>query len=66
MISVLFPIGKRFAEMEIKAALAEMILRYDIQPCAKTEIPLKFSKGIAVLKTTCGTWVNLAKRKYCA
>lgn len=62
-VSSLF-IGKRFAEMQIKAALAEMILWYDVIPCAKTKIPLKFKKTLGMLQITCGTWVSLVKRKH--
>lgn len=55
--------GKKFAEMELKAAISTIILKYDIKPCAKTEIPLKFKGGSIPLHTLCGLWVNLAKRK---
>lgn len=49
--------------MEIKAALSEMILRFDIKPCSKTEIPLKYKPGNLLLQTQCGTWVNIKKNK---
>ncbi|KAF0770710.1 putative cytochrome P450 6a13, partial [Aphis craccivora] len=36
-------IGKRFAEIEMKLALVEMLIKFEVFPCAKTEIPLRYS-----------------------
>ncbi|XP_050528355.1 probable cytochrome P450 6a13 [Daktulosphaira vitifoliae] len=33
-------IGKRFAEMEMKLALTELLINYEVEPCEKTDIPL--------------------------
>lgn len=64
LIKLMFFIsGKRFADMEIKVALAEIISRYDFEPCVKTEIPLKYTAGLGMLQTTCGTWIKLVKRR---
>ncbi|XP_060861012.1 probable cytochrome P450 6a14 [Metopolophium dirhodum] len=37
-------IGKRFAEMEMKLALVEILSKFEVEPCEKTEIPMQFSK----------------------
>ncbi|XP_015378895.1 PREDICTED: probable cytochrome P450 6a14 [Diuraphis noxia] len=37
-------IGKRFAEMEMKLALVEILSKFEVEPCEKTEIPIALSK----------------------
>jgi len=39
-----FDTGKRFAEMEMKLALVEILSKFEVEPCEKTEIPIQFSK----------------------
>jgi len=39
-----FFIGKRFAEVEMKLALVEILSKFEVEPCEKTEIPIQFSK----------------------
>ena len=39
-----FVLGKRFAEMEMKLALVDILSKFEVEPCEKTEIPMKFSK----------------------
>lgn len=55
--------AKRFAEVILKRAVAEIILKYDIKPCAKTAIPIKFMKGSKVLMSENGIWVKIIRRK---
>ncbi|XP_003242904.1 probable cytochrome P450 6a13 isoform X1 [Acyrthosiphon pisum] len=37
-------IGKRFAEMEMKLALVEILSKFEVEPSEKTMIPVQFSK----------------------
>lgn len=59
-----FCLGKRFAEVELKAALSALVLKYEMKPCAKTDIPLRFKKGSPFLQAENGIWINLSKRKF--
>lgn len=61
--NIFFMLAKRFAEVIMKAAVAEMILKYDVKPCAKTDIPIKFKKGSNTLMSENGIWVNMTRRK---
>ncbi|VVC43860.1 Cytochrome P450, E-class, group I,Cytochrome P450,Cytochrome P450, conserved site [Cinara cedri] len=40
-----FCIGKRFAEFEMKMALSEVLSNYEVAPCEKTQIPIKYVIG---------------------
>ncbi len=48
--------------MEIKSALAELILKYDFRPCTKTEIPLTF-KPTFLMQAKHGLVIQITKRK---
>jgi cytochrome P450 family 6 len=37
--------GKRFAEFEMKMALSEVLINYEVTPCEKTQIPIKYVIG---------------------
>jgi len=37
--------GKRFAEFEMKMALSEVLANYEVTPCDKTQIPVKYVIG---------------------
>ncbi|XP_050547770.1 probable cytochrome P450 6a13 isoform X2 [Daktulosphaira vitifoliae] len=37
-------LGKRFAELEMKLALSELLSKYEVLPCEKTLIPMTFQK----------------------
>jgi len=54
-------LGLRFAMLEIKIALAHIISKYQILPCAKTEVPIKYAKSQLALPAN-GIWVNLKRR----
>ncbi|KAF0763372.1 putative cytochrome P450 6a13 [Aphis craccivora] len=54
-------LGKRFAEMEMKLAVAEMLTKFELCPCKKTEIPLNYSNDFFTLVPKRGIWLNLKK-----
>ncbi|XP_050439207.1 LOW QUALITY PROTEIN: uncharacterized protein LOC126844826 [Adelges cooleyi] len=54
-------LGKRFAEMEMKLALSKLLIKYRVEPCEKTDVPMK-PKKIAI--TTCpenGIWLRFKR-----
>lgn len=52
-------IGKRFAEVEMKMALTDILSRYEVEPCEKTEIPITFSRKTVLLMTpNNGVWLK--------
>ncbi|XP_050527989.1 probable cytochrome P450 6a14 [Daktulosphaira vitifoliae] len=56
-----FCIGKRFAEMEMKIALTELLTRYEVETCEKTDMPLKFLARTPVLTTSNGIKLRFRK-----
>ncbi|XP_016660176.1 probable cytochrome P450 6a13 isoform X2 [Acyrthosiphon pisum] len=54
-------IGKRFAEMEIKLAFVEILTKFEVFPCEKTEIPLKYSKKVLTLVSKHGIWLRFKR-----
>ncbi|KAL4096786.1 hypothetical protein QTP88_021670 [Uroleucon formosanum] len=54
-------IGKRFAELEMKLALVEMLTKFEVLPCEKTEIPLKYSSKAFTLVPKHGIWLKFQK-----
>lgn len=55
-------IGMRFAFMEMKATLASLVMRYDLEPSEKTEIPLKIERTMLLYAPKNGVWLRLKKR----
>ncbi|XP_060857953.1 probable cytochrome P450 6a13 [Metopolophium dirhodum] len=51
-------IGKRFAEMEMKLALTELLTTYEVEPCEKTDIPMRFSKRSLIITPENGIWLK--------
>ncbi|XP_060846915.1 probable cytochrome P450 6a13 [Rhopalosiphum padi] len=51
-------IGKRFAEMEMKLALTELLTKYEVEPCEKTDIPMQFSKRSIITMPENGIWLK--------
>lgn len=51
-------LGKRFAEMEMKLALAELLIKYEVEPCEKTTIPMVFSKRSLIVTPENGIWLK--------
>ncbi|XP_022162044.1 probable cytochrome P450 6a13 [Myzus persicae] len=54
-------IGKRFAEMEMKLALVEMLTKFEVIPCEKTEIPLKYCNKVFTLMPKHGIWLTFKR-----
>lgn len=58
---IIIIIGKRFAEMEMKLGLSEILSKFEVEPCEKTEIPIKFSKKSIVAIPENGIWLRFKK-----
>ncbi|XP_026810290.1 probable cytochrome P450 6a13 [Rhopalosiphum maidis] len=54
-------IGKRFAEMEIKLTVVEMLTKFEIFPSENTEMPLKYSNNTFILLPKKDIWLKLKK-----
>ncbi|XP_050528367.1 cytochrome P450 6k1-like [Daktulosphaira vitifoliae] len=54
-------IGKRFSEMEMKLALTELLTRYEVEPCEKTDSPLIFFVKTPVFTPTNGIKLRFRK-----
>jgi len=54
-------LGKRFAEMEMKLAVVEILTKFELCPCEKTEIPLKYSNVNFTLAPKRGIWLKFKK-----
>jgi len=55
-------IGMRFAQMEVKIALAYFFKDFKVSPCAQTEIPIKFAKGLPSLNPVNGITLKVEPR----
>jgi len=55
-------IANRFAILEVKVLLFHLLARCELKPCAKTESPIKFKKGIIMMPEN-GFWLNIQHRK---
>lgn len=53
----------RFAMMEAKTGLAEILSKFEIMPCKDTEIPIKISPK-SILLLTPNVPIHLTLRKY--
>lgn len=51
-------IAKRFAELEIKLALVKVLTKFEVLPCEKTDIPLRFRKMCLLLTSKNGIWLK--------
>ena len=56
-------IASRFALMEVKTVLYYIILNFQFKVCAKTQIPLKYQKGMDSAVMEKGTWLELKALK---
>ncbi|XP_011263150.2 cytochrome P450 9e2 [Camponotus floridanus] len=56
-------IGNRFALLETKVLLFHLLARCDFEPCERTSMPLKLSKGGFTLKPEGDFWLNISPRK---
>ncbi|KAF0760910.1 putative cytochrome P450 6a13 [Aphis craccivora] len=57
-------IGKRFAELEMKLALVEILTKFEVEPCERTEIPIRFSKKAIIAIPENGIWLTFKKITY--
>ncbi|XP_072749240.1 cytochrome P450 9e2-like [Anoplolepis gracilipes] len=55
-------IAHRFAMLEIKILLFYLLARYELKPCAKTTMPMKFSKKHWTIIPESGFWLNVQRR----
>eukprot|EP00102_Acyrthosiphon_pisum_P014916 XP_008185222.1 PREDICTED: cytochrome P450 3A19-like [Acyrthosiphon pisum] len=53
-----FCIGKRFAELEMKMVLSQILTTFRVLPGEKTEVPLKFKSGLPLLVSKNGIWLR--------
>jgi len=60
----IYSIGKRFAELEMKLALVEILTKFEVEPCERTEIPIRFSKKAIIAIPENGIWLTFKKITY--
>lgn len=54
-------IGLRFAMMQIRVAMAALLMAYKIKPCSKSIVPLVYNAKSFILSPEGGMWVKLEK-----
>jgi len=47
--------------MEMKLAFVEILTKFEVFPCEKTETPLKYSKKVLTLMPEHGIWLKFQK-----
>jgi len=47
--------------MEMKLAFVEILTKFKVFPCEKTEIPLKYSNKVFTLMPTHGIWLRFER-----
>lgn len=50
--------AKRFAELEMKLVLSEILSKFEVLPCEKTEVPLEIKIGPGLLEPKNGIWLS--------
>ncbi|KMQ91030.1 cytochrome p450 9e2 [Lasius niger] len=55
-------IGNRFGILGIKILLFHLLARCELKPCAKTTLPLRFSKKSLLMTAENGFWLNIQRR----
>lgn len=58
-----YTLASRFALMEMKLTLANMLAKFDFVPTKKTCIPLKLTSKMMNMMPTEGFWLGIRKRK---
>ncbi|KYN10062.1 Cytochrome P450 9e2 [Trachymyrmex cornetzi] len=56
-------IGNRFALLETKVLLFQLLARCDLKPCKKTSVPIKITKNSLFMKPEGGFWLSVMPRK---
>ncbi|XP_001947920.1 cytochrome P450 6a2 [Acyrthosiphon pisum] len=51
-------IGKRFAELEMKLVLSKILLKYEVLPCEKTEVPINIRGAGSIVNPKNGVWLS--------
>jgi len=54
-------LGKRFAEVEMKLALVEILTKFEVFPCEKTDVPLEYSHKTITLMPKHGIWLTFKR-----
>ncbi|XP_025263909.1 cytochrome P450 9e2-like [Camponotus floridanus] len=54
-------IANRFAMLEVKVLLFHLLARCELKPCAKTMLPIKFTKKGTIMPEN-GFWLNVQRR----
>jgi cytochrome P450 len=62
MIPSYYVPGNRFALMEAKIALVQLLSRFNLKVVPKTSIPIKISKSGLVMTVDGGFWLGLEQR----
>jgi len=60
-LDLLFFTGKRFAEIDIKLVLSELLSQFEVAPCDKTEIPLQFKRNANFVTPKNGIWLTFTQ-----
>jgi hypothetical protein len=56
-------IGIRFAQFEVKLALAYVLSSVELEVCERTNLPIKLTKESSQMKPEGGFWVKAKPRK---
>jgi len=59
----IFGIGMRFALIEVKTALCQIVKNFSLEPCAKTPIPMEFDNSSS-LAPVGGMWLTMKTRNH--
>jgi len=62
MLNCVYSLGMRFAQLEVKIALYELVKNFVIEPSTKTPIPVKFAATSGV-NPVGGMWLQFKPRK---
>ena len=55
-------LGMKISKLESKALIYEILRSFEVEPCSKTSVPIKWSK-VHVNRLEEGTWVTLKPRE---
>jgi len=54
-------IGKRFAEIDMKLVLSEVLSKFEVATCEKTDVPLRFKPNTGFLTALNGVWLSFTQ-----